>query len=292
MGKLTTDALSGKKVLVLDQDPARIQELKQILEEQSMVFHQAGTLQSMVEKAVFFKPHLCIFSLNVKDADPQSVGDMLSANPSTARIPIIYQADIHSLLSAYTNHLGGKAHRFEFITWPYNRHEILLRLSLIVNGSRVEDAAPADEEFSCEINAQSSRFDKIIFNAAHKIIRRHLSDTPPMTQMAKMVGTNTKRLSETFRRVCNMTVYQYIIEVKMGVAEQMLRETNLDISDISADLGYSTQANFSTAFKHKFGVSPRAFRKSPLPSSEPAPAVRELARRKRVGRLAELRTVA
>ncbi|MEY2621766.1 MAG: hypothetical protein RIT26_1586 [Pseudomonadota bacterium] len=292
MGNLTTDSLSGKKVLVLDQDAARLQQLKQILEEQSMVFHQAGNLQSLVEKAVFFKPNLCVFSLNTKDADPQSVSDMLAANPSTARIPIIYQADIHSLLSAYTNQIGGKAQRFEFITWPYNRHEILLRLSLIVNGSRVEDTPESDENFSCEINAQSSRFDKIIFNGVHKIIRRHLSDTPPMTQMAKMVGTNTKRLSETFRRVCNMTVYQYIIEVKMGVAEQMLRETNLDISDISADLGYSTQANFSTAFKHKFGVSPRVFRKSPLPSPASAPASRAAAPGKRVERVAGMGSVA
>ena len=291
MGNVTTDSLTGKKVLVFDQNPTRLQELKQILEEQSIVVHHAASIQSMVEKAVFFKPNLCIFSLAVKDADPQSVADMLATNPSTARIPVIYQADIHTLLAAYTNQLGAKEQRFEFITWPYNRFEILLRLTLIVNGSRSDEIAAIDEDFPCEINSQSSRFDKIIFNAAHKIIRRNLSQTPPMVQMAKMVGTNTKRLSETFRRVCNMTVYQYIIEVKMGVAEQMLRETDLDIRYISADLGYSTQANFSTAFKHKFGISPRSFRSSPVPKT-PEKAHREPPRKKRLTRPMSLGSVA
>ena len=292
MGNVTTDTLSGKKVLVFDQDPARLQQLKQILEEQAMVFHQAASVQSMVEKAVFFKPNLCIFSLATKDTDPQSVVDMLASNPSTARIPVIYQADIHTLLTAYTQQLGAKEHRFEFITWPYNRHEILLRLSLILNGLRPEDPAANEEDFPCEINAQSSRFDKIIFNAAHKVIRRNLSQTPPMVQIAKMVGTNTKRLSETFRRVCDMTVYQYIIEVKMGVAEQLLRDTELDIRYISADLGYSTQANFSTAFKSKFGISPRSFRNSPSNPIEPEPARSGRPHKKGTLRSTELGTVA
>ena len=63
MGNVTTDSLTGKKVLVFDQNPTRLQELKQILEEQSIVVHHATSIQSMVEKAVFFKPNLCIFSL-------------------------------------------------------------------------------------------------------------------------------------------------------------------------------------------------------------------------------------
>jgi AraC-like DNA-binding protein len=117
-----------------------------------------------------------------------------------------------------------------------------------------------EDQYPCEINEECTRFDKIIFNAAHNIVRSNLSHTPSLNELAKMVGTNTKRLSQTFQRVCNLTVYQYIIEVKMMVAARLLLTTDLDIRYIAMDLGYSTQANFSTAFKNKFGVSPRSFR--------------------------------
>lgn len=255
--------LESKKILILDQDSDRLSQLKQILEEHSAVVYVASSIQSMMEKAVFFKPHVCIFSLAFKGADVGGVTKMLATNPATARMPMVFQADIQSLLNAYTNQVGTRDHHFDFITWPYSPCEILLRLSLVLSDGQSSERESTEDDFPCEINEQCSRFDKIIFSATHKIIRENLAKTPPLTQLAKMVGTNTKRLGQTFMRVCNMTVYQYVIEVKMSVAERILRETDLDIRYISTDLGYSTQANFSTAFKNKFGVSPRVYRKKP-----------------------------
>ncbi|MDI9332095.1 MAG: AraC family transcriptional regulator [Alphaproteobacteria bacterium] len=261
MIKNSIPQLSSKKILILDQDTERLNQLKGILEDQSVVVYVASSLQSMMGKAVFFKPHACIFSLAFKGAEFSNITEMLASNPSTAGIPLVYQADIQSLLNAYTNQANSRDHRFDFITWPYNPCEILLRLSLVFSEGQHNDNDQPEDEYPCQINEQCTRFDKIIFNASHKIIIENLSKNPPLKQLARMVGTNTKRLSQTFMRVCNLTVYQYVIEVKMKVAEKILRETDLDIRYISMDLGYSTQANFSTAFKHKYGVSPRSFRK-------------------------------
>lgn len=265
--------IGSKKILILDQDSDRLSQLKQILEDHSAVVYLASSIQSMMEKAIFFKPHVCIFSLAFNGADVGGVTKMLATNPATARMPLVFQADIQSLLNAYTNHVGARDQHFDFITWPYNPSEILLRLSLVLSDGNASDGEASEDEYPCEISDQCSRFDKIIFSATHKIIRENLSKTPPLTQLAKMVGTNTKRLGQTFMRVCNMTVYQYVIEVKMSMAEKILRETDLDIRYISTDLGYSTQANFSTAFKNKFGVSPRVYRKRPTVPNEALPSV-------------------
>jgi AraC-like DNA-binding protein len=42
----------------------------------------------------------------------------------------------------------------------------------------------------------------------------------------------------------------------------MLQETGLAIQVIANDLGYESQANFATAFRTRFGLSPRDYRKS------------------------------
>ncbi len=265
MIKNTLPQIGSKKILILDQDSDRLSQLKQILEDHSAVVYLASSIQSMMEKAFFFKPHVCIYSLAFKDADVSGVTKMLATNPATARMPLVFQADIQSLLNAYTNHVGARDQHFDFITWPYNPSEILLRLSLVLSEGNASDGEASEDEYPCEISDQCLRFDKII--------RENLAKTPPLTQLAKMVGTNTKRLGQTFMRVCNMTVYQYVIEVKMSMAEKILRETDLDIRYISTDLGYSTQANFSTAFKNKFGVSPRVYRKRPTVPNEPLSSV-------------------
>ena len=262
MIKRNTEALDGKKILLLDDDQQRITELTHILESQGVVVYMATSIQSMVQKAMFFKPQLCIVSLALRNSEVFALTELLKANQTTARIPLVYQADIQSLLDAYSGQLGSKDHRFDFITWPYNPTEIVLRLCLVLGNRDDVDDGNDEDQHPCVINEQSGRFDKIIFNAAHNIIRSSLANTPSLNELAKMVGTNTKRLSQTFQRVCNMTVYQYIIEVKMMVAARLLSTTDLDIRYVAIDLGYSTQANFSTAFKHKFGMSPRDYRKN------------------------------
>ena len=46
-------------------------------------------------------------------------------------------------------------------------------------------------------------------------------------------------------------------------ARKLLRETSLAVQVIASDLGYDNPANFATAFRARFGLSPRDYRKSP-----------------------------
>ena len=57
----------------------------------------------------------------------------------------------------------------------------------------------------------------------------------------------------------------------MEQARKLLRETSLAVQVIASDLGYDNAANFATAFRSRFGLSPRDYRKSPSEAGDALP---------------------
>ena len=86
-------------------------------------------------------------------------------------------------------------------------------------------------------------------------------DTPPsLIELARQVGLNDCTLKRQFRQVFGTTVFGYLHHYRMEQARTLLQENQLSISAIARAVGYSNPCAFSTAFRKKFGVSPRALR--------------------------------
>lgn len=64
-----------------------------------------------------------------------------------------------------------------------------------------------------------------------------------------------------FKQEFGTTPYNYQLEQKISTACQMLSQTDISISELSAVLGYSDAHYFSNLFKSKCGLSPNAYRK-------------------------------
>lgn len=57
-----------------------------------------------------------------------------------------------------------------------------------------------------------------------------------------------------------MTASEFVVELRMQRARELLTEGQLSIRDIALEVGYDYLTNFSKAFKRHSGLSPRAFR--------------------------------
>ena len=99
---------------------------------------------------------------------------------------------------------------------------------------------------------------KKIKNAKEIIIER-MTDPPSLIDLSKEVEISVKNLKEGFKQVYGNTVYGYLIEHKMSVASQMLTSKNYNVNEVAMHLGYSTSSHFISAFKNKFGTTPKKF---------------------------------
>ena len=74
-------------------------------------------------------------------------------------------------------------------------------------------------------------------------------------------------LYQIFHTSFNSSVADYIRSKRIAMAEQMIRTTAMQISEIAANVGCYDYNYFSKVFHRKFGCSPREYRKN-LESSE------------------------
>ena len=93
------------------------------------------------------------------------------------------------------------------------------------------------------------------------IIEENYNKPPSINELAQHLGVCSTTIKENFKKVFSNTPYGYLFDYRMKRAEQLLRNNKeLNIFEIALETGYEHQANFTTAFKRKFGISPKEFR--------------------------------
>ena len=78
--------------------------------------------------------------------------------------------------------------------------------------------------------------------------------------LARALGTSRSVLAERFSRLVGQSPLQYLMRWRMQLAASMLRETGAKVGAVAAEVGYSSEAAFSRAFRKVTGVPPSQWR--------------------------------
>jgi AraC-like DNA-binding protein len=90
--------------------------------------------------------------------------------------------------------------------------------------------------------------------------------------LASVAGLSRSIFAERFARRLGRTPMNYLAEWRLQLAERLLRETELSISEIFQKLGFASAASFDRAFKRTHRLSPSAYRRRLKPARERAAA--------------------
>lgn len=83
-----------------------------------------------------------------------------------------------------------------------------------------------------------------------------------LSELSAVAAVSKFHLIHLFRQHLGCTPLQYISEVRLRRAGDLLRETDLDILSIAYASGYRSLSSFQRAFKQKHGVSPGVYRRN------------------------------
>lgn len=95
-----------------------------------------------------------------------------------------------------------------------------------------------------------------------EILKSPSSNGMSIPQFARRLAWNETQMMESFRLVTGCTISAFRTKTRMAQAFSDLQSTSRPIGEIAYDAGYEHPANFSTAFRKEFGMSPLAVRKS------------------------------
>ncbi|MGT2785199.1 helix-turn-helix transcriptional regulator [Streptococcus merionis] len=84
--------------------------------------------------------------------------------------------------------------------------------------------------------------------------------TITQAQLAKQLNYSPGYLSRHIKTQTGQTISQHIAQAKLGLAQQLLLETDLSIRDIAEKAGYQSESHFHRVFKEKTAITPRQFR--------------------------------
>ncbi|WP_051234258.1 helix-turn-helix domain-containing protein [Halomonas halocynthiae] len=268
----------SKRILVVEGVEAERTLLSSYLQQQGHRVFLAKDGRDGINKARLIKPDLVLMSLMIPEIDGYAACKILTEDAETQGVPVV-------LLSSHTSTekkvRGLQAGAIDYISKPFDFDELRLRLSIYLNrysktsaphkplpekksnggeGSEFKNEKCDDESLDGYCDKPKDNIDTLLFYSARVILLKDLSVSPGLAQLARMVGTSSKKLNGAFKNYIGMTVFEYLREERMKEAAKLLRNTGCSVSDVGERVGFSSGANFSTAFTKRFGIPPAKYR--------------------------------
>ncbi|NYT84962.1 response regulator transcription factor [Pollutimonas harenae] len=203
------------------------------------------------QRAQALQPDLILLDVHMPVMNGFDASRLLQSDPATSHIPIIFltsASDLDSRLEGLTS--GG----VDYVIKPFEQEEVLARIRIHLKSKNSQEPQEAVKP------GGRSQKDMTLVKAACSYLSTRLSKPPTQEKLAQALNTNEKRLIRAFRKELNLTVFEYIREQRIKQASQMLLETSLLIIEIAEELGFSSPANFATAFRAQVGITPSEFR--------------------------------
>ncbi|MBX3743888.1 MAG: helix-turn-helix transcriptional regulator [Verrucomicrobiae bacterium] len=91
------------------------------------------------------------------------------------------------------------------------------------------------------------------------ILRERLSEPPGLEELGRLVGCSPYYLSRTFSSEMGMTLPQYLRQLRLERAAELLRSGRFNVTEAAMEVGYSSLSHFSQAFHERFGCCPGLF---------------------------------
>ena len=92
-------------------------------------------------------------------------------------------------------------------------------------------------------------------------INLHYKQPLTREEIAKAVGYSPSHISHVFSDAMGTTLMEYITMLRMDEAKQLLRRTQIPVSRIAMQLGFSSIRSFNRFFHKETGISPTQYRK-------------------------------
>lgn len=115
----------------------------------------------------------------------------------------------------------------------------------------------------CQTLRLSDRDVDCLRNAREILVAQH-APPPTIEEIARRVGMSGTKLKSGFRSLFGQTVADYANDLRMTAAKDLLRKSDRPIAQVSAELGYEYQNSFTVAFRRKWGILPKDYRRNPL----------------------------
>ena len=93
-------------------------------------------------------------------------------------------------------------------------------------------------------------------------IRRNLDKPLEVSELSGLAELSPSHFSKLFKHSTDLTPHQFILRERINRSKELLRQGKTKIVDIALEVGFQSQAHFTTVFGSLVGMTPRQFQRS------------------------------
>lgn len=201
-------------------------------------------------------PDLVISDVMMPQMDGNELCRLIKQDKRTAHIPVI-------LLTARQNTEakleGLQTGADDYVTKPFNMTILVLRIRKLIELSRYHRVTQGMiDPVPSEIVITS--LDEKLIEKAIKYVEDNMSRTElSVEELSRELGMSRVHLYKKLLQITGKTPIEFIRVIRLKRAAQLLRESQLHVSEVAFEVGFNNPKYFSRYFKDEFGVLPSVY---------------------------------
>ncbi len=263
------DINSNKPILlVIDDNQAMRAYIRFHLADDYQVLESSNG-ESGLDLAQQCIPDLVVSDIMMPKMDGYELCQKLKEDPNTCHIPIL----LLSAKSTQQDKLDGLAtHTDDYLTKPFDRHELRARINnLIIQRAQLRDYysrffAQARTQTNippASANGAGLGLNESFLEKLHKYISEDIDKIElPIATLADKMHTSERQLQRKLKALTGQTPSQLIVDLRLQKATELLKQTELSVTQIGSMVGFNSSSYFAKKFKIAYQQSPREYRES------------------------------
>jgi signal transduction histidine kinase/CheY-like chemotaxis protein/AraC-like DNA-binding protein len=249
---LKTPVKDTLEVLIVEDNEEMREYIHHCLSGQNYKITEASNGEEGLEIAMTIIPDLVISDVMMPKKDGFELTETLRKNTSTSHIPIILLTAKSSLESKIQ---GLKRGADLYLTKPFSPEELIIQVEKLIGIRKV-----LQQRYQNNIMIENSEIylqeDEFIVKL-RSFILSNISD-PDLNgdKIGSHFALSRVHLYRKLKALTNLSISEYVKNMRLEKARELLKENKLNVSEIADLTGFSSVSLFSRSFKQTFGHSP------------------------------------
>ena len=256
-----SEAVSSRKantVVVVEDDAALRRYLKQCLSERYNVYtaHDGEEGIGAVQK---YQPQLVVTDLAMPQMDGFDLCGRIRADIKTSHIPVI-------VLSGQGGENDSKVRALEsganlFIDKPVDVGFLLKQMDNLLKNQEQMREFYSKKYVAEPSNLTITSMDENLLRRAMECIEKNIDNNEyDVNEFVSDMAVGRTLLYQKIKDITGMSIKEFIMDIRLKRAAQLLRDSDLTIAEISDMTGFANPKYFSICFKRHFDLTPSEFK--------------------------------
>lgn len=250
---------SPRSILLVEDNEELLQILNSLFSPTYRVILARNGKEGL-EKAREERPDIIVSDVMMPEMSGTEMCMKIKNDFDVCHIPVVL---LTALTSAEQSIEGLQRGADDYINKPFNAKVLQARCNnLVRNRIILQKKFSQQKDFDAQSLA-SNPIDQKFLDTVNSIIEKNLDNIDfDMNMMARELGLSRSSLYAKFKALTGMTPNDFVLNCKLKRAATMLvNSPDLQIADISDQLGFGSPRYFTRCFKAQFEITPAEYRK-------------------------------